>query len=91
MYRLAELDADSAGLVRVIDYFDALVRHGADTVALMRASAVLANCVVGIETVGNTGNVDVRRCNPRGEWSPQPERAPTANKDILIGDAVVGR
>ena len=28
MYRLAELDADSAGLVRVINYFDALVRHG---------------------------------------------------------------
>jgi len=91
MYRLAELDADSAGLVRVIDYFDALVRHGADTVALMRASAALANCVVGIETTGKSGNLDVRRCDPRGDWSPQPERPQTATKDIMIGDAVVGR
>ncbi|MFJ5956328.1 helix-turn-helix domain-containing protein [Paenarthrobacter sp. NPDC092416] len=91
MYRLAELDADSAGLVRVIDYFDALVRHGADTVALMRASAALANCVVGIETTGKSGNLDVRRCDSRGNWSPQPVRPRTVMKDIMIGDAVVGR
>jgi len=91
MYRLAELDADSAGLVRVIDYFDALVRHGADTVALMRASAILANCVVGIETTGKSGNLDVRRCDPHGAWSPQPERLPSVTKDVVVGDTVVGR
>lgn len=91
MYRLAELDADSAGLVRVIDYFDALVRHGADTMALMRASATLANCVVGIEILGESGRPERRRCDPRGAWSPQPERSPTMTKDIMIGDIVVGR
>lgn len=91
MYRLAELDADSAGLVRVIDYFDALVRHGADTASLLRASAALADCVVGIETSGKFGSLDVRRCDPRGQWSPWPQLAPTTAKDIVIGDVVAGR
>lgn len=91
MYRLAELDADSAGLVRVIDYFDALVRHGADTAALLRASASLANCVVGLETTGTSGRPGLRRCDPRGVWSPQPGRPPSVTKDVVIGDVVVGR
>lgn len=91
MYRLAELDADSAGLVRVIDYFDALVRHGADMSALLRASATLANCVVGIETTSRSGTVDTRRCDVRGRWSPQPLLPASRTKDILIGESVVGK
>ena len=74
MYRLAELDADSAGLVRVIDYFDALVRHGSDTASLLRASAQLADCVVGIEIVERgRSKKNLRRCDPRGRWSPEPQ------------------
>ena len=90
MYRLAELDADSAGLVRVIDYFDALVRHGADLASFLRASATLADCVVGIETSGHFGSQSMSRYDPRGQWSPWPRIAPTTVKDIVIGDVAVG-
>ncbi|WP_338890883.1 helix-turn-helix domain-containing protein [Rhodococcus sovatensis] len=91
MYRLAELDADSAGLVRVIDYFDALVRHRADTAAMMRASAALADCVVGMDVSGwREARHKARRCDPRGQWSPEPQRAPSSTKDIIVDDDVVG-
>ncbi|WP_415971730.1 helix-turn-helix domain-containing protein [Rhodococcus sp. 077-4] len=91
MYRLAELDADSAGLVRVIDYFDALVRHGADTAAMMRASAALADCTVGMDVAGSTDSSrTTRRCDPGGRWSPQPQRPPSSTKDVVVDDVVVG-
>ncbi|MBJ8347119.1 helix-turn-helix domain-containing protein [Antrihabitans sp. YC2-6] len=91
MYRLGELDASSANLVRVIDYFDALIRHGADTAAMMRASAALADCVVGMDVTGWPGaGREPRRCDTRGKWSPQPQLAPSSIKDVVIDDAVVG-
>ncbi|MCD2107163.1 helix-turn-helix domain-containing protein [Rhodococcus erythropolis] len=92
MYRLAELDADSAGLVRVIDYFDALVRHGSDTASLLRASAQLADCVVGIEIVEHgRSKKNLRRCDPRGQWSPEPQFPPSMARDITVDDEVLGR
>jgi hypothetical protein len=91
MYRLAELDADSAGLVRVIDYFDTLVRHGADTASLLRASAQLADCVVGIEIADSSrSHKNLRRCDPRGRWSPEPQLAPSIVRDIAVDDEVLG-
>ncbi|MGG7100142.1 helix-turn-helix domain-containing protein [Rhodococcus sp. 24CO] len=89
MYRLAELDADSAGLVRVIDYFDTLVRHGADTASLLRASAQLADCVAGIE-IAEHGRSHRRRCDPRGRWSPEPQLTPSIVRDIAVDDEVLG-
>ncbi|MFE5874110.1 helix-turn-helix domain-containing protein [Rhodococcus sp. NPDC056506] len=91
MYRLAELDSDSAGLVRVIDYFDTLVRHGADTASLMRASAQLADCVVGIEIVEHGNKKSSRRCDPRGRWSPESCLAPSITREIAVDDDVLGR
>ncbi|AFR46858.1 CdaR family transcriptional regulator [Gordonia sp. KTR9] len=90
MYRLAELDADSAGLVRVIDYFDALIRHGADTAAMLRASAALANCVVGIDIADGSIRSDPRRCDARGRWSPPNRQAPSASQEVVVDDVVVG-
>ncbi|WP_240523938.1 helix-turn-helix domain-containing protein [Gordonia polyisoprenivorans] len=87
MYRLAELDADSAGMVRIIDYFDALLRHGADVTELLRASAVLADCVVGIRANG----LVTRRCTPRGEWRrPLEASAATTSRDIVLDDHCIG-
>ncbi|MGF0257761.1 helix-turn-helix domain-containing protein [Rhodococcus erythropolis] len=92
MYRLAELDADSAGLVRVIDYFDTLVRHGSDTASLLRASAQLADCVVGIEIVEHgRSKKNLRRCDPRGRWSPEPQFPPSMARDIAVDDEVLGK
>lgn len=91
MYRLAELDADSAGLVRVIDYFDALIRHGADTTAMLRASAALADCVVGIDVVGTSGGHRQRaRCDPKGRWLTQAAGERSAAKDVVVDDVVMG-
>ncbi|OZF42033.1 CdaR family transcriptional regulator [Rhodococcus sp. 14-2470-1a] len=91
MYRLAELDANSAGLVRVIDYFDALIRHGADMATMLRASATLADCVVGMDVSGWPGSgQQARRCDPRGRWSPQPQRSPSSTKDVVIDDNAIG-
>ncbi|MGW6655992.1 helix-turn-helix domain-containing protein [Rhodococcus sp. NPDC055024] len=91
MYRLAELEADSAGLVRVIDYFDTLVRHGADTASLLRASAQLADCVVGIEIVEHGSKKSSRRCDQRGRWSPEPCLAPSITREIAVDDDVLGK
>lgn len=91
MYRLAELDANSAGLVRVIDYFDTLVRHGADTASLLRASAQLADCVAGIEIVEHgRSKKNLRRCDPHGRWSPEPQLTPSIIRDITVDDEVLG-
>ncbi|MCZ4518958.1 helix-turn-helix domain-containing protein [Rhodococcus ruber] len=91
MYRLAELDADSAGLVRVIDYFDALIRHGADTSAMLRASAALADCVVGIDVVGTSGgHRQHARCDPKGRWLTQAAGERSAVEDVVVDDVVMG-
>jgi hypothetical protein len=42
--RLSHLDADAAGAVRIIAYFDRLVEHRASLDALVRAAAGLAEC-----------------------------------------------
>lgn len=91
MYRLAELDADSAGLVRVIDYFDALIRHGADTSALLRASAALADCVVGMDIDGTQGGHRSRaRCDPDGRWLDPGEGEKSATKDVTVDSRTMG-
>ncbi|MDF0531780.1 helix-turn-helix domain-containing protein [Tsukamurella sp. 8F] len=89
MYRLAELDADSAGLVRVIDYFDTLVRHGGDVAAMLRAAAALADCTVGVDVSGFPG-VKPARCDERGRWQPHEERKPSTSADVVVSDHVVG-
>jgi hypothetical protein len=48
LLRLSALDADAATAVRVIDSFDALVAHRASAEALVRATAGLAECGVGM-------------------------------------------
>lgn len=91
LYRLAELDSDSAGLVRVIEYFDALIRHGSDAAALMRASAALADCVVGMDipvALGAGGGA--KRCDAHGRWSPQPERPRSSSRQVIVDGTVVG-
>ncbi len=91
MYRLAELDADSAGMVRVIDYFDALIRHGADTSAMLRASAALADCVVGIDVVGTPGgHRQHARCDPKGRWLTPAAGERSSVEEVVVDDVVMG-
>ncbi len=91
MYRLAELDADSAGLVRVIDYFDTLVRHGADAAAVVRAGAALAGCTAGVDISGRAGWPAIRlRCDQHGRRSPEPVGTPTVCRAIVVDGEVAG-
>ena len=50
LMRLSALDADAAGAVRVIGFFDALVEHGAGIEVVLRQTATLAECPVGART-----------------------------------------
>ena len=48
LLRLSGIDAEAEAAVRVIAAFDQLVAHRADTGALVRAAAALAECTAGI-------------------------------------------
>jgi hypothetical protein len=50
MVRLSALDADAASAVRVIGFFDALVEYGAALDVVLRQTAALAECPVGVRT-----------------------------------------
>jgi hypothetical protein len=67
LLRLSALDADAEGAVRVIGFFDALVTSRADLTTLLKSTATLAECQVGVEAAGRglvlradpDGSVDV--------------------------------
>ncbi len=48
--RLSALDADAASAVRVIGFYDALVEQGADIDTILRQTAMLAECPVGLRS-----------------------------------------
>jgi PucR C-terminal helix-turn-helix domain len=50
LLRLSSLDADAASAVRVIGFYDALSERGADIKMIMRQTAMLAECSVGVRT-----------------------------------------
>ncbi|MEI8406309.1 MULTISPECIES: PucR family transcriptional regulator [unclassified Kribbella] len=52
LLRLSGLDADAESAVRVIGFFDALMTGKADLTTLLKSTAALAECPVGIEAAG---------------------------------------
>lgn len=48
LLRLSALDADAASAVRVIGFFDALVEQGASIDVVLKQTAALAGCAVGL-------------------------------------------
>ncbi|MFI6919886.1 PucR family transcriptional regulator [Nonomuraea spiralis] len=65
--RLSHLDPEAGGAVRVVMFYDTLMRRRVDLPALARASAVLAECVAGIRLHG-TGQII--RVGPDGREAP---------------------
>jgi hypothetical protein len=53
LLRLSELDADAGNAVRVIAFFDALIRDGAEPDTVARAAARLAERPVGVDAPGS--------------------------------------
>lgn len=79
--RLSQLDVEAEGALRVVMFYDTLMRRRVDLPALARASAVLAECVTGIRLHG-TGRV-IRFASDGREVSGPPPSASTTGPIIL--------
>ncbi|MBF6376187.1 helix-turn-helix domain-containing protein [Nocardia farcinica] len=84
--RLAQLDVDAAGALRVVMFYDTLMRRRVDLPALARASAALAECVAGIRLHG-TGRVI--RFGPDGRSAQTPPPA-AAGTPVTLDDEEIG-
>ncbi|NGY64023.1 PucR family transcriptional regulator [Lentzea sp. NEAU-D13] len=90
--RLSNLDSHVEGAIRVVMFYDTLMRRRVDLPALARASAGLAECVAGIR-LHSTGKV-IRR-SPCGTeaaaTSPMSSRSPITLDDEEIGEVWLER
>ncbi|QVQ52821.1 helix-turn-helix domain-containing protein [Spiractinospora alimapuensis] len=85
--RLSHLDPEAGGAVRVVMFFDTLMRRRVDLAALTRASATLAECVTGVRLHG-TGHVI--RAAPNGLDAPETEGAASTTLPIVLDDEPIG-
>ncbi|WHT22823.1 helix-turn-helix domain-containing protein [Crossiella sp. CA-258035] len=85
--RLSHLDSEAGGALRVVMYFDTLIRRRVDLPALARASAALAECVAGIRLHG-TGRVI--RVGPDGRPAPTPPAPASTSTPITLDEEEIG-
>jgi hypothetical protein len=85
--RLSQLDSHVEGALRVVMFYDTLMRRRVDLPALARASAVLAECVAGIRLDG-AGRVI--RFAPDGREAPGPVPLPSTKAPITLDDEEIG-
>lgn len=85
--RLSHLDPEAGGAVRVVMFYDTLMRRRVDLPALARASAGLAECVVGVRLHG-TGRAI--RVGHDGRPASGTEPAATATLPITLDDEEIG-
>ncbi|MEU6269704.1 PucR family transcriptional regulator [Saccharopolyspora shandongensis] len=79
--RLSRLDSEAEGALRVVMFYDTLMRRRVDLPALARASAGLAECVAGIRLHG-TGR-SIRISHDGAEASAPPSPTPTTVPIVL--------
>ncbi|MBB5959806.1 hypothetical protein FHS29_006427 [Saccharothrix tamanrassetensis] len=85
--RLSHLDPEAGGALRVVMFYDTLMRRRVDIPALARASANLAECVVGVRLHG-TGRVI--RMGPDGRQAPAPEPPASTTAPITLDEEEIG-
>jgi hypothetical protein len=85
--RLSHLDSEAEGVVRVVMFYDTLMRRRVDLPALARSSAGLAECVAGIRLHG-TGRVI--RVGPDGRPAPIPESPASTTVPITLDEEEIG-
>ncbi|MFD9327933.1 helix-turn-helix domain-containing protein [Streptomyces sp. NPDC060065] len=85
--RLSHLDSQAEGAIRVVMFYDTLMRRRVDLPALARASAVLAECVTGIRLHG-TGRA-IRVSSDGREASTPPSPASTT-ASITLDEEEIG-
>jgi hypothetical protein len=85
--RLSHLDSQAEGAIRVVMFYDTLIRRRVDLPALARASAVLAECVAGIRLHG-TGQMV--RMAPGGTRAATPPQPASTTRPITLDDEEIG-
>ncbi|MFG2822417.1 PucR family transcriptional regulator [Kitasatospora sp. NPDC048365] len=85
--RLSGLDPYVGGAIRVVAFYDTLMRHRVDLAALARATAGLAECTAGIRLHG-TGR-DIRSA-PDGTPAAGPAPAPSSTVPITLDEEQLG-
>lgn len=85
--RLSQLDAHVEGALRVVMFYDTLISRRVDLPALARASAGLAECVVGIrlEGVGRTVRVA-----PDGTDTARPPSPASTTATVTLDAEAIG-
>jgi hypothetical protein len=87
--RLSRLDSQAEGALRVVMFYDTLMRRRVDLPALARASAGLAECVTGIRLHGTGRTI---RSSPDGRQAPAPPppASTTATVPITLDEEEIG-
>ncbi|NEY30932.1 LysR family transcriptional regulator [Streptomyces sp. PRKS01-65] len=85
--RLSQLDSHVRGAIRVVTFYDTLMRRRVDLPALARASAGLAECVAGIRLHG-TGRAI--RFSPDGRPASAPPSAASTTVPITLDEEEIG-
>jgi hypothetical protein len=85
--RLSQLDPEAEGALRVVMFYDTLMRRRVELPALARASAGLAECVAGIRLHG-TGHVI--RMSPDGMTASAPALPASATTQITLDEEEIG-
>jgi hypothetical protein len=85
--RLSQLDSQAAGAIRVVMFYDTLMRRRVDLPALARASAGLAECVAGIR-LHSTGRTI--RVTPDGTEASAPPPPASTSTPITLDDEEIG-
>ncbi len=84
--RLSRLDSEAGGALRVVMFYDTLMRRRVDLPALARASAGLAECVAGVRLHG-TGRA-IRMSPDGGEASATAPPSSTTMPIVLDGEEI---
>lgn len=85
--RLTQLDSQAGGALRVVMFYDTLMRRRVDLAALTRTSAGLAECVAGVRLHG-TGRVI--RFAPDGRETPGAPGPVSTTAPITLDDEEIG-
>lgn len=85
--RLSQLDTQVEGAIRIVMFYDTLMRRRVDLPVLARASAGLAECVAGIRLHG-TGQVI--RFSPDGRPASGPPAPASCTQPITLDDEEIG-
>lgn len=85
--RLSELDSHVEGALRVVMFYDTLMRRRVDLPALARSSAGLTECVVGIRLDGTGRTI---RVSSDGREASAPRLAASTTAPITLDEEEIG-